>query len=504
VTMPQVLLCGPPSQRLKSLYLVRCQCVFISDLAELKPGGATVVVVDTPDTPLLASICQQIGSESAMVVLVIGETFVPDLACSESAVTWDFLPAAAPIGWLSRMVQRWVDRCANQMPLDTRDAKLDAENIASGFQALFHLLPTPALMVEKNHQIYAVNQAFLTQFGYQREQLQGQNIQTLIAEDHQAVLFACLSRCGVLNDAEVALPLLDHVGQQDVFLIKSIRLIAHAAHWILYVPSLESEYQLQQELSTLRGSLNSMVEAQVADRVRVKQEIDSSARLMDEFLGNMSYGFRTPLTDILGYACMGQDEADVADNDTLKTYFDCIQCSGTTMLSLINDLLDLWKFEADQMGLVLTPGNVRQLIQQILLELEAPITQAGLLCSVENHGQPVSLAFDHNRFHRAILAVVLYIVQHSEAGSKLKIQIEAVEEAGQTCVLIHFWSQAMALPIDAKKLFDKFEQSRQESFVSSLALPLAKEILEAHGGRVYAQMRAPGAEIVMKIWAREG
>ena len=500
--MPQVLFCCAKTQRLASLHLVRCDCVFISGVDDLVHYTPAIVVLESPPEALVRHTFEHLGSANSVVVLIIDQTFDPYASAVDGVdITWDFLPAAAPIGWLSRAIQRWVDRAASTSQQGTTDARHDADKMVSGFQALFQMLPVPALMVTENHQIHDVNKAYLSQFGYRRKTLQQRDIQSLVSWEHQSALLALLSNSDALTGSRVTLPLLNGEGkiQGRSAVIASIVLAAHPAKWLVYVPAMESKQQLTQDLAVLRRSLNSMVDAQVADRLNVQQEIESAERLMNEFLESMSYGFRTPLTDILGFAGLGQEEAELADADALKWYFECIQCSGRTMISLINDLLDLSKFEADEMQLYLIPGQVDQLIHQILLELDAPITQAGLTCYIDDHTPWPQIAFEENRLHRAMLAILLYIVQHSDENSMLNIHVKTVSEQDRSHLLIHFCSGGLHLSGDLNTLFNKLGHSRKKDFVSSLALPLAKEIVEAHGGSVYAQANAHSVDIVVKL-----
>ena len=94
---------------------------------------------------------------------------------------------------------------------------------------------------------------------------------------------------------------------------------------------------------------------------QANQTLERATRLKDEFLANMSHELRTPLNAILGMSEGLQEQVFGPLNERQLQALNTIETSGTHLLELINDILDLSKIEAGHMELSLTPTDVPQL-----------------------------------------------------------------------------------------------------------------------------------------------
>ena len=93
-----------------------------------------------------------------------------------------------------------------------------------------------------------------------------------------------------------------------------------------------------------------------------RQQAESANAAKSEFLANMSHEIRTPMNAILGFSELLRTQM-AASKD--RNYLDAISSSGRTLLTLINDILDLSKIEAGKLELQYEPVSVARLVDEI-------------------------------------------------------------------------------------------------------------------------------------------
>jgi PAS domain S-box-containing protein len=142
---------------------------------------------------------------------------------------------------------------------------------------------------------------------------------------------------------------------------------------------------------------------------------ESAAKAKSLFLATMSHEIRTPLNAILGFSQLLQDET--LPPAEASEYLRSIHYAGNALLSLINDILDLSKLDADQMVIQPEPVNLREL----LFELEAVFTAKAKAQGIElvtnvPDDLPI-LNLDERRLRQVLLNVIGNAVKFTKQGS---------------------------------------------------------------------------------------
>ncbi|AXE29655.1 histidine kinase [Chromobacterium phragmitis] len=217
---------------------------------------------------------------------------------------------------------------------------------------------------------------------------------------------------------------------------------------------------------------------------------EETSRAKTEFLANMSHELRTPLHAILGFTEMGQLRAQGMGETKLEQYFARINTSGSRLLTLLNDLLDMAKMEVGRMEYAIGRGNLTQCLREAGDEM-TPLgarnqIQLQLVC------EPDLLIADIDPFRmgQVIRNLLSNAIKFSPPGSEIRIQAHQVEREGQDWIMVSVEDSGPGIPDkELETIFDKFIQSsttKTGAGGTGLGLAICREILHAHHGWITA------------------
>ncbi|BFM40084.1 PAS domain S-box protein [Synechocystis sp. LKSZ1] len=278
--------------------------------------------------------------------------------------------------------------------------------------------------------------------------------------------------------------------------------------------------QLQQELQE-RQQAQKLIDERNQQLAQANEELTRANRLKDEFLANTSHELRTPLNAILGMAEGLQEEIFGAITPEQRKAIVTIERSGSHLLSLINDILDLAKIEAGHLVLdqVVTP--VIPLCQSSLDFIKHHASQKGIQLETQFPARLPDLWVDERRIRQVLINLLNNAVKFTPPGGTVTLAVSYIPqplttttEEGITRVRIYRqpqesverFLQTEPPPLtdfvriavkdtgigisdqDIQKLFQPFIQvdsdlNRQYEG-TGLGLALVKRLVELHGGQV--------------------
>ncbi len=180
------------------------------------------------------------------------------------------------------------------------------------------------------------------------------------------------------------------------------------------VISLENA-RLYDGLELMNRTLEAKVEARTKALQAAKQEAEHATRAKSDFLANMSHELRTPLNAILGYTQIFKHDKNLEERQI--TGLHTIEQSGTHLLTLINDLLDLSKIEAGKFELYVSPVDLRDFLTVIANIMRVKAKEKRLLFRVEIDSNLPSVGLiDEKRLRQVLLNLLGNAVKFTDSG----------------------------------------------------------------------------------------
>jgi PAS domain S-box-containing protein len=252
--------------------------------------------------------------------------------------------------------------------------------------------------------------------------------------------------------------------------------------------------------------------------ISAKQEADVANKAKSEFLANMSHEIRTPMNSILGYSeLLGSTLKEKIQKD----YLDSIKASGRTLLSLINDILDLSKIEAGKLKLEYDFIQSSAFFNEFGKIFSLKINEKGLKFFTEiSESAPAYFYLDGPRLRQIILNLVGNAVKFTDKGQivlrirgeNMKNAKNSTENAEETIdLVIEVTDTGIGIPYDyQEKIFESFVQVQSKTSMSGtgLGLPITRRLIELMNGSLKLASKPgqgstftvtiPGVPIVLK------
>jgi PAS domain S-box-containing protein len=256
--------------------------------------------------------------------------------------------------------------------------------------------------------------------------------------------------------------------------------------------------QQKQAEATIRQHaelLEATVQARTLELQAAKETAEAANQIKSEFLANMSHELRTPLHGILSFASFGLLKARTAPPEKLCDYFQHIEQSGQTLLSLLNNLLDLAKLEAGRMVFEWQLTDLRRLLERVADEFSSLTSERHLTIACHTPDVPTEVTVDPEKMMQVLRNLVSNAVKFSPPGGRIEL---CLESRGPS-VIVTIADQGMGIAVEElETIFDKFVQSRRTQTGAGgtgLGLSICREIMTAHHGRVWAQNRPEGGAV---------
>lgn len=255
-------------------------------------------------------------------------------------------------------------------------------------------------------------------------------------------------------------------------------------------------FQLPGEMQRVVTSINALVDSTL-NAMKEERQIEHSK---DELITNVSHDIRTPLTSIIGYLGLIEDQQYHSQEELLK-YTHTAFVKARQMKTLADDLFEYTKVRQSTTPLNLSTIDLKQLLEQLAVSFELESQKKQMTISTDFETGPVKMEADSQKLVRVFNNLITNAFKYGTGGGQLILKAHHVSE---TMIEVVVANDGQPIPKESlKKLFDRFyrvESSRsKETGGSGLGLAIAQSIVELHHGKIHAESDENWTQFIIEL-----
>ena len=238
--------------------------------------------------------------------------------------------------------------------------------------------------------------------------------------------------------------------------------------------------ELPEEIKEIEQQLNHIMTDVQNSRFAAKQ----AQQQKNDMIMYMAHDLKTPLTSVIGYITILQEEKELSEN-IKKKYLSIVSDKAYRLEELINEFFEVTRYNFSHISLELSKVNISRMVEQIVSEFTPMFSEKGLKSEVDID-QDIYLMCDVNQIERVFDNLLKNVFNYSYKDSTVNISVKTCDEATVKIVI-----ENKGKTIPQEKLEHIFEQfyrldSSRDSRTggTGLGLAIAKEIIELHKGTI--------------------
>ena len=365
----------------------------------------------------------------------------------------------------------FIDVMARPDQADSVQLQRERDDAISLLTSLFDASGLGIVVTDHNGRIVRVNDTFLSDYLWQREDLLGMEFTVFLPpEDHS------ISR--KLHSAFIER---GKHGSREVQILKKDGTMADIIATTVVL-------ELSQKRRFMVSTLKDITERKITLRNlrRAKEDADSANKAKSAFLANMSHELRTPLNAIIGFSELMKNQTfGPVGNQKYEEYLDDIHFSARHLLEIINDVLDMSKIEAGKVDLIESEVSVPDVLESVMRILSDRADAAMVKLDFQVAEKLPYLRADQRLLRQILINLVANSIKFSPAGQTVSVEAHMLPDYLRISVVDH----GPGIPQDKlKHVLEPFGQVNDPKYSSGqgtgLGLPLAKAMVELHGGKL--------------------
>lgn len=365
--------------------------------------------------------------------------------------------------------------------MDARDQSTlqrERDDALSLFALIFDVSEVGIILTDANGVIIKANENFYRTYGWSRDELGSLHYADIIhpEEREQALInHKKYISVGVRSSGEMRFLKKDGAVVNTLFTAATLRLSQNRKLLVTTVMDITLRKQMERSLQF------------------AKEQADGANRAKSSFLANMSHELRTPLNAIIGFSELVMKETFGAiGNSKYKEYMEDIHMSAEHLLGIINEVLDMSKIEAGRLELSEEVFNLHELVMNVCRMMSSRVFSSNIAINVQLPPNMPEIYADQRLIRQVLINILTNAIKFSPPDSQIDIVAESLEDARlQLRIIDHgigIRPEKIAQALEPfGQILDRPDRIDRHQDGTGLGLPLAKAMMEMHGGRLLIQ-----------------
>ncbi len=379
------------------------------------------------------------------------------------AVDWDGAPAS---------LMTFRQTLEADLAPRVRSLEAEARHRDGELRELHAILDTATdgvVVLDADGLILAVNRSAEALFGYDQNEVAGENFTVLLAKESHAAANDYLAGlkvngvASVLNDGRDVTGRARQGGSMPMFMTLGRVSQAGGQKFCAVLRDMTAWKKAERELSD------------------AKRDAERASALKSDFLAKVSHEIRTPLNAIIGFSEVIRDERfGPVGNARYKDYLKDIHSSGVHVMSLVNDLLDLSKIEAGKLDLNFGSVDANKIVAECVSLMQPQATRDRVIIRQSLAQRLPNIVADERSLRQIVLNLLSNAVKFNEPGGQVIVST-ALTDAGHAVIRIKDTGIGMS-EADVQTALEPFRQlqTSRHRGGTGLGLPLTKSLVEAN------------------------
>lgn len=237
---------------------------------------------------------------------------------------------------------------------------------------------------------------------------------------------------------------------------------------------------LNREIESIASEINNLIDLHIQSNTEKK----SAERQLKQAIANMSHDLRTPLTSILGYIQLMEDD-EISDEER-KQYLKIAKDRTKRLQTLLNDFFELSVIESVDYSLKLENLNIKSIVEETIINLYDKFNEKQIVPDIQMPKEKVSINADESATKRVIENLVSNAIKYSYRN------IAIILEKSKTTVDLTISNDAENLTEkDVELFFDRFYMADQtrSGKGTGLGLSIAQSLMDKMNGELSAELK---------------